>query len=110
MKIADFEQHAHEAAELLAAMANTKRLLILCHLVEGELSVGQLVERVQLAQSPLSQHLSKLRAMKLVATRRDGQQVLYRLASSEVARVLTTLHGIYCGDETTTETAMEAGE
>jgi len=53
---------------------------------------------VSLAQSPLSQHLSKLRGMKLVAARRDGQQVLYRLASDEVVRVLTTLHGIYCAD------------
>lgn len=110
MKIADLEQRADEAAELLAAMANTKRLLILCHLLEGELSVGELVERVQLAQSPLSQHLSKLRALKLVATRRDGQQVLYRLASTEVVRVLTTLHGIYCGGGAVPETAMEAGE
>jgi len=96
MNIAELEPRADEAAELLAAMANTKRLLILCHLLDAELSVGELAERVELGQSPLSQHLSKLRAMKLVAARRDGQQVLYRLASENVAKVLTTLHGIYC--------------
>jgi DNA-binding transcriptional ArsR family regulator len=77
-------------------MSNPKRLLILCNLVDEELSVNELAERVGLAQSPLSQHLSKLRAMKLVATRRDGQSILYRLASDGVARVLVTLHGIYC--------------
>ena len=77
-------------------MSNPKRLLILCHLLGQELNVGQLAERVDLAQSPLSQHLAKLRALKLVAARRDGQQVLYRLASDEVVKVLTTLHGIYC--------------
>jgi ArsR family transcriptional regulator, virulence genes transcriptional regulator len=96
MNIAELEPRADEAAELLAAMANPKRLLILCHLLDSELSVGELSERVQLGQSPLSQHLSKLRALKLVATRREGQMILYRLASESVASVLTTLHGIYC--------------
>ena len=96
MKIDDLKPKAGEAAELLAAMANAKRLLILCNLLEGELGVNELAERVDLAQSPLSQHLSKLRAMKLVATRRDGQSVLYRLASPRVTRVLETLHDIYC--------------
>jgi len=96
MNIAELEPRADEAAELLAAMSNPKRLLILCNLLAGELSVNELAARVDLAQSPLSQHLSRLRAMKLVATRRDGQMVVYRLASEGVARVLETLHGIYC--------------
>lgn len=96
MKIAELEPRADEAAELLAAMSNPKRLLILCNLLEEELSVNELAARVDLAQSPLSQHLSKLRALKLVSTRRDGQMVVYRLASDGVARVLVTLHGIYC--------------
>lgn len=96
MNIADLEPRADEAAELLAAMANSRRLLILCNLLNEELSVNQLAERVALGQSPLSQHLSKLRALKLVATRRDGQMILYRLASEHVARLLVTLHGIYC--------------
>jgi DNA-binding transcriptional ArsR family regulator len=96
MNITELEPRADDAVELLTAMANPKRLMILCHLLDRELSVNQLSELVDLAQSPLSQHLSKLRALKLVATRRDGQMILYRLASDEVARVLTTLHGIYC--------------
>lgn len=96
MNIAELEPRADEAAELLAAMSNPKRLLILCNLLNEELSVNELAARVDLSQSPLSQHLSKLRALKLVATRREGQMVLYRLASDGVARVLETLHGIYC--------------
>jgi ArsR family transcriptional regulator, virulence genes transcriptional regulator len=96
MDITELEPRADDAAELLAAMSNPKRLLILCHLLDHELSVGQLSEMVGLAQSPLSQHLSKLRALKLVATRREGQMVLYRLASDDVARILATLYGIYC--------------
>ena len=99
MKIAELEPRADDAAELLAAMANPKRLLILCHLLDNELSVGQLSELVGLAQSPLSQHLSKLRALRLVATRREGQMILYRLASDNVAKILTTLYGIYCGPQ-----------
>lgn len=104
MNISELEPRADEAAELLAAMANPKRLLILCHLLDEELSVGELSERVQLAQSPLSQHLSKLRALRLVATRRDGQMIRYRLASDGVASILTTLYGIYCKPR---ETAAE---
>jgi DNA-binding transcriptional ArsR family regulator len=103
MNIAELAPRADEAAELLAAMANPKRLLILCNLLGEELSVGELTERVELGQSPLSQHLSKLRALKLVATRREGQSILYRLASESVASVLTTLHGIYCRPAARTE-------
>ena len=97
MKIADLKPRADDAAELLGAMANPKRLLILCNLVDEELSVGELAERVDLAQSPLSQHLMRLRALKLVAARREGQMVRYRLASKDVTKVLRTLHGIFCG-------------
>jgi ArsR family transcriptional regulator, virulence genes transcriptional regulator len=96
MNIAELTPRASEAAELLAVMGNEKRLLILCNLLDEELSVNELAERVGLAQSPLSQHLSKLRALKLVSTRRNGQMILYRLASESVAQVLTTLHEIYC--------------
>ena len=62
MNIAELEPRADEAAELLAAMSNPKRLLILCNLLAGELSVNELAARVDLAQSPLSQHLSKAHA------------------------------------------------
>ena len=92
----DLEPRAGDVAELLAAMANPKRLLILCHLLDEELSVGELSARVDLAQSPLSQHLSRLRALRLVSVRRSGQSIRYRLASDKVGRLLTTLHGIYC--------------
>jgi DNA-binding transcriptional ArsR family regulator len=96
MKIAELEPRADEAAELLTAMANPKRLLILCHLLDQERSVAELSELVDLAQSPLSQHLAKLRALKLVTGRREGQSVFYRVASLEVTRVIETLYRIYC--------------
>lgn len=102
MKITDLDLMAREATELLSAMANEKRLMILCHLLDGETSVNDLADKVGMNQSALSQQLAKLRALKIVETRRDAQQVLYRLASAEVERVLETLYGIYCDPETKT--------
>lgn len=96
MHITDLEPRAEEAAQLLTAMANPKRLLILCNLLEQERSVSELTRIVDLEQSPLSQHLSKLRALGLVKTRRDGQTIFYRLASDAVTRLLATLYDIYC--------------
>jgi DNA-binding transcriptional ArsR family regulator len=89
-------QKSDTAAGLLAAMANQSRLMILCHLLDEELTVGELAERVGLNQSPLSQHLARLRALGLVKTRRDGQSIYYRLASREVEAVLQTLYSLYC--------------
>ncbi len=90
------DANAREAAGLLAAMANENRLRILCRLLEGEVSVNELAEQIGMTQSALSQQLGKLRALRLVDTRRDARQIYYRLASSEVSRVLETLYGIYC--------------
>jgi DNA-binding transcriptional ArsR family regulator len=90
------EAKAEEAARVLAAMANAKRLMALCHLLEGEKSVGQLAELVGLAPAALSQHLARMRDLRLVETRRDGQTIHYRLASAEVAEILGTLYRLYC--------------
>lgn len=89
-------EKSEAAAGLLTAMANQSRLMILCHLLNEELTVTELGERVGLNQSPLSQHLARLRALGLVRTRREGQSIYYRLASQEVEAVLQTLYGLYC--------------
>ena len=89
---------ADEAASLLTALANKKRLLIACHLLEGEMSVNALAEAVGLSQSALSQHLAKLRALGLVATRREAQTIYYRTAANSVRAVIKALHGIYYPD------------
>lgn len=96
MEIEKLEARAEEASELLAAMANPKRLLILCNLIDREMNVSELSDRVNLGQSPLSQHLAKLRAWGLVKARREGQQVNYSLSSADVREVLQTLYAIYC--------------
>jgi DNA-binding transcriptional ArsR family regulator len=90
------EAKAEEVAATLAAMANPKRLLVMCTLLAGEKSVSDLAEIVQLSPAALSQHLGKMRALRLVATRRDGQTIYYSLASAEVKALLETLYRIYC--------------
>jgi len=90
------EAKADEVSRLLTAMANAKRLMVLCNLLHGEKSVGQLAEIVDLSQAALSQHLGKMRALCLVETRRDGQTIFYRLASPEVRGILETLFRLYC--------------
>ncbi len=89
--------HATDAAQLLRALANEKRLMLLCLLVEGERSVGELNARVDLSQSALSQHLAVLREDGLVETRREAQTIYYSLVDGPVHAVIETLHGIYCG-------------
>ena len=92
-----FTRQAGEASRLLKTMANESRLLVLCYLAEaGELSVGELVDRVGLSQSALSQHLAKLREEGLVATRKDAQCVFYRVCDPKAEQVLVLLHQIFC--------------
>lgn len=88
--------HAGEAARLLKALANDKRLLILCMLVDGEHSVGEINARLDLSQPALSQHLALLREQGLVQTRREAQTIYYGLADGPVESLIGVLHGIYC--------------
>lgn len=91
--------HAADASRLLKALANEKRLMLLCLLAEGERSVSELNARLELSQSALSQHLAILRDDGLVTTRREAQSIYYGLAQGPAQRVIDTLHGIYCGDD-----------
>ena len=83
--------------ELLKALGNEQRLLILCNLLEGPLTVGALNARVDLSQSALSQHLALLREAGLVETRREAQSIYYSLPPGPVTRVMAVLQDIYCG-------------
>jgi DNA-binding transcriptional ArsR family regulator len=91
------EQRAGEAAQLLKLLANDHRLIILCRLSDQEMSVSELGEYVNLSQSALSQHLAKLRAERLVATRRDAQTIYYRLASPNALKLVNALCDLYGG-------------
>ncbi|MBB5016080.1 ArsR/SmtB family transcription factor [Rehaibacterium terrae] len=93
--------HAGDAARLLKALANERRLLVLCMLAEGELSVGEMNERLDLSQSALSQHLAVLREEGLVNTRREAQTIYYSLAEGPVHDIIQVLHRVYCGGGST---------
>ncbi len=96
MDLDQMKENAGRAIPLLKALSNEKRLFILCHLYSGELTVGDLTDRVGLSQSALSQHLAILRSGGYVKTRKEAQMVYYSLSSDEVRSVMGLLHQLYC--------------
>ncbi len=94
--IEELRAAASRAGQLLRALGNESRLMVLCQLCGGERSVGELQRVVGLGQSPLSQHLARLRRDGLVKTRRESQTIYYSLAGTEAARVIETLYDLYC--------------
>lgn len=83
-----------EFADLLSVLGNSKRLAIVIHLLDNEMSVGTIADKVGLSQSALSQHLAKLRAMELVETRRDRQMIYYSCSTSKVRQLLAALESL----------------
>lgn len=93
---AEMARHAAAAAELLKALAHPARLLVMCRLVDGEASVGELQQQVGLSMSALSQHLAVLRELALVSTRRQSQTIFYSLADGPALSVIQALYDAYC--------------
>ena len=89
-------RNAEKAESMLKQLANAKRLMVLCHLVKSEKTVGELTDLIGISQSSLSQHLAKMRDHGLVASDKRGKQVYYRIGSPEVSALLSTLYLIYC--------------
>ena len=95
--LATFEANATKVADILRALANERRLMVLCKLVEwGEASVNTLADAIGLSQSALSQHLAKMREEGIVASRRDGQTIWYRIAEPRTELLLGYLQKLYC--------------
>jgi len=99
MELEMMQTQAGRASQLLSAMSNEKRLMILCQLVEGEHSVGELAERLRVRQSTISQHLALLKRDGFVESRRDAQSQYYSLAGTEARTILEALYGLYCADQ-----------
>jgi ArsR family transcriptional regulator len=102
MSVDRMTESAMQASAFLKALANPHRLLILCHLAEGEMSVGALEQALRLRQPTLSQQLARLREEALVETRRAGKMIYYRLASNEAQRVIELLYELFCVSEAAT--------
>ncbi len=101
MKIEPDQMHAsaEQAEELLKAMANRHRLMILCQLIDGERSVGELAGYLNLRDSTVSQHLALLRKDGLVATRREGQPIWYAIDSEPARKLVESLYQVFCAPE-----------
>ena len=98
-ELMDFEamhRNAGEAVRLLKSLANESRLMVMCVLAEGELSVGKLNDRIDLSQSSLSQHLAVLREQGLVKTRRESQTIYYSLSDTPAIGLIQKLYEIFC--------------
>ena len=95
-KLSELHDKAAHAVELLKAMANEWRLMILCQLADGEKTVSELQGILGLSQSALSQHLAVLRREKIVKARKHAQSVTYSLAGDDAPRVMETLHEVFC--------------
>lgn len=97
LDLTTMQHRADEAAHLLKTLGNPQRLRLLCLLVDGEMSVSQLNERLpELSQSALSQHLGRLRSDGLVRTRRESQTIWYALEEGPAQHIMATLYEIYC--------------
>jgi DNA-binding transcriptional ArsR family regulator len=96
-ELTELHDMASHAVELLKAMANEWRLMILCQLSEGEKTVTELQNILGLSQSALSQHLAVLRREKIVNARKEAQSVYYSLAGEEATKVMSSLHDVFCG-------------
>jgi len=92
-------EQASAAAELLKALSHETRLLILCILTEGEKSVSEIEEIVQLPQANVSQQLARLRLDELVSTRRDGRMIYYRIANDDVESIIGSLYEVFCKED-----------
>ena len=90
---------ASRASSLMKTLGHKDRLMILCHLADGEKSVGEIADLLEIPQSPLSQHLSRMRKEDLVDTRREAQTIYYSLKSGEAGRIVEVLYELFCEPE-----------
>jgi len=95
-ELASLSENAEQAAALLKAMSNQRRLMILCSLIDGEMTVSELNSRIPLSQSALSQHLAGLREADLVTTRREAQTIYYQLKGEAPRRIISVLKDLFC--------------
>ena len=97
VKLDRMADNAREASDFLKALAHESRLMILCNLLDGEKSVGELEDYLSLRQSTVSQQLARLRLEGLVSARREGKTIHYSIADDKVRAVIGVLYDMFCG-------------
>ena len=101
---------AKSATDMLKLLGHPDRLMVLCQLKNGEASVGELSRMLNIKQSPLSQHLARMRHEGVVESRRDAQTIYYRLSAEKVAQIVTVLYDLYCANEDDNNACTALGE
>ena len=96
LNASELANSAEKASDFLKSIANVQRLRILCAVMDGELSVGDIAQAVDASQSVVSQHLALMRREGIVQPRRDGQSIYYRIGDKNVIVIFKTLGGIFC--------------
>lgn len=98
LSMQEMNKNADQAASFLKGLANRHRLLILCQLAEGEKSVSELIDATGIAQTSMSQHLSKLKSENIVTFRRDHRLLFYSISNDSVLKIMTVLFEEFCDD------------
>ncbi len=101
--LAQMTKAADKASALMKTLGHRGRLMVLCQLANGEKSVGELSESLGIPQSPLSQHLSRMRKEGLVGTRREAQTIFYSLIADDAGKIIECLYGLYCAPDCATD-------
>jgi len=101
--LAQMTKAADKASALMKTLGHKGRLMVLCQLASSEKSVGELSESLGIPQSPLSQHLSRMRKEGLVGTRREAQTIFYSLKSDDAGKIIECLYGLYCAPDCATD-------
>ena len=99
IELKQMTESAARASALMKTLGHKDRLMILCHLADGEKSVGQIADLLEIPQSPLSQHLSRMRNEELVDTRREAQTIYYSLKSGEASSIIEVLYKLFCAPQ-----------
>ena len=99
MNLERMQASAKTATDLLKLLGHPDRLMVLCQLKAGDQSVGELSKNLGIKQSPLSQHLARMRHQGVVTSRRDGQTIYYAIADEKVERVVSVLYDLFCEED-----------
>lgn len=109
LNISELETNAGEASAFLKALSHPKRLLVLCNLVDDEVTSGELAERLGISHPNLSQHLAKLKSENLVATRRTATTIYYRVADPRISEIINVLYEMFCAPNAKSVTGSSMG-
>jgi len=100
MNVDEMQSNAREVSDMLKVLSSENRLMLICQLINGEKSVGELAELLDMRPAAVSQQLALLRKDRVVSTRKEAQTVYYSVTRPDVKGLIEFLYDTYCGDKT----------